>query len=152
MDFLKAEIERKKRQIQEKNVLQSQKKYFKRGDLAAVQEAEYLAKYGPNKEDIEELARKKKEASEEKESVVINDALYPLPREEVVRRLREKLEPITMFGETEDEANLRMRALEIGEPDNARLRASHNNFQEALKNVDKQYLKAVQAIITSRKL
>jgi len=144
MDFLKAEIERKKRQIQEKNVLQSQKKYFKRGDLAAVQEAEYLAKYGPNKEDIEELARKKKEASEEKESVVINDALYPLPREEVVRRLREKLEPITMFGETEDEANLRMRALEIGEPDNARLRASHNNFQEALKNVDKQYLKAVQ--------
>ena len=37
MDFLKAEIERKKRQIQEKNVMQPQKKYFKRGDLAAVQ-------------------------------------------------------------------------------------------------------------------
>ena len=37
MDFLKAEIERKKRQIQEKNVLQPQKKYFKRGDLLAVQ-------------------------------------------------------------------------------------------------------------------
>jgi len=144
MNFLKAEIERKKRQIQEKNVLQPQKKYFKRGDLAAVQEAEYLSKYGPNKEDIEELARKKKEASEEKEAVEINDALYPLPRDEVVRRLREKLEPITMFGETEDQANLRMRALEIGEPDSARLRASHNNFQEALKNVDKQYLKAVQ--------
>lgn len=141
---MKAEIERKKRQIQEKNVLQPQKKYFKRGDLAAVQEAEYLSKYGPNKEDIEELARKKKEASEEKESIEINDALYPLPRDEVVRRLREKLEPITMFGETEDQANLRMRALEIGEPDSARLRASHNNFQEALKNVDKQYLKAVQ--------
>jgi len=143
MDFLKAEIERKKRQVQEKNVLQPQKKYFKRGDLAAVEQAEYLSKYGPNKEDIEELARKKSE-NEEKESVVINDALYPLPREEVIRRLREKLEPIILFGETENEANLRMRALEIGEPDNARLRASHNNFQEALKNVDKQYLKAVQ--------
>ena len=37
MDFLKAEIERKKRQIQEKNVLQPEKKYFKRGDLLAVQ-------------------------------------------------------------------------------------------------------------------
>jgi len=143
MDFLKAEIERKKRQVQEKNVLQPQKKYFKRGDLAAVEQAEYLSKYGPNKEDIEELARKKSE-NEEKEAVVINDALYPLPREEVIRRLREKLEPIILFGETENEANLRMRALEIGEPDNARLRASHNNFQEALKNVDKQYLKAVQ--------
>jgi len=157
MDFLKAEIERKKRQVQEKNVLQPQKKYFKRGDLAAVEQAEYLSKYGPNKEDIEELARKKTENEEkalkaeegnvedsDEKSVVINDALYPLPREEVIRRLREKLEPIILFGETENEANLRMRALEIGEPDNARLRASHNNFQEALKNVDKQYLKAVQ--------
>ena len=52
MDFLKAEIERKRKQIQEKNVLQPEKKYFKRGDLAAVQEAEYLAKYGPKVEDI----------------------------------------------------------------------------------------------------
>ena len=52
MDFLKAEIERKRKQIQEKNVLQRDKKYFKRGDLAAVQEAEYLAKYGPKIEDI----------------------------------------------------------------------------------------------------
>ena len=52
MDFLKAEIERKRKQIQEKNVLQPDKKYFKRGDLAAVQEAEYLAKYGPRVEDI----------------------------------------------------------------------------------------------------
>jgi len=157
MDFLKAEIERKKRQVQEKNVLQPQKKYFKRGDLAAVEQAEYLAKYGPNKEDIEELARKKSDNEEkalheedgnsedsDEKAVEINDALYPLPREEVIRRLREKLEPIILFGETENEANLRMRALEIGEPDNARLRASHNNFQEALKNVDKQYLKAVQ--------
>ena len=64
MDFLKAEIERKKRQVQEKNVLQPQKKYFKRGDLAAVEQAEYLAKYGPNKEDIEELARKKSDNEE----------------------------------------------------------------------------------------
>jgi len=143
MDFLKAEIERKKRQIQEKNVLQPQKKYFKRGDLAAVQEAEYLSKYGPNKEDIEELSKQKNE-SEEAEAADINDALYPLSRTEVVRRLRDKLEPITLFGESDDEANLRMRALELGETDSARLRASHNNFQEALKNVDKQYLKAVQ--------
>jgi len=143
MDFLKAEIERKKRLIQEKNVLQPQKKYFKRGDLAAVQEAEYLSKYGPNKEDIEELSKQKND-SEEAEAADINDALYPLSRTEVVRRLREKLEPITLFGESDDEANLRMRALELGETDSARLRASHNNFQEALKNVDKQYLKAVQ--------
>ena len=52
MDFLKAEIERKKRQISEKNVMQPEKKYFKRGDLVAVQEKEYLAKFG-SKETLE---------------------------------------------------------------------------------------------------
>ena len=48
MDFLKAEIARKKRLIEEKQVLKGpQNKYFKRGDLAAKQEQEYLDKYGP---------------------------------------------------------------------------------------------------------
>ena len=105
MDFLKAEIERKKRQIAEKNVCQPNKKYFKRGDLAAIQEAEYLAKYGPSIEDIEELEEKKKEALKEKGMVDAEDALYPLPREDVVAKLREKGEPILIFGETEDKAS-----------------------------------------------
>jgi len=145
MDFLKAEIERKRKQIQEKNVLQPEKKYFKRGDLAAVQEAEYLAKYGPKVEDIAELEEKKREALAEKGQVDGDDPLYPLQREEVVTRLREKLEPILLFGETEDQANLRLRALEIGETgDGFKLKNSSNNFQEALKKVDKEYLRAVE--------
>ena len=44
MDFLKAEIARKKRLIEEKNLMQPEKKYFKRGDLAALQEQEYHEK------------------------------------------------------------------------------------------------------------
>ena len=53
MDFLKAEIERKKRQVQEKGVMAGpNKKYFKRGDLAEKQREEYIAKHAPN---IEEL-------------------------------------------------------------------------------------------------
>ena len=74
MDFLKAEIERKKRQIAEKNVMAPEKKYFKRGDLAAVQQKEYLAKYGPKKDDIEELAKIRRKSLEEKgiKSVTFN--------------------------------------------------------------------------------
>ena len=143
MNFLKAEIERKKRQIAEKNVCQPNKKYFKRGDLAAIQEAEYLAKYGPSIEDIEELEEKKKEALKEKGMVDAEDALYPLPREDVVAKLREKGEPILIFGETEDKANLRLRSLEIGEGDSFKVKNTGNNFVEALKKVDKEYLKAV---------
>ena len=117
MDFLKAEIERKKRQIQDKNVCQPNKKYFKRGDLAAIQEAEYLAKYGPKIEDIQELEAKKKEALGERGMVDSDDALYPLPREDVISKLRDKGEPILLFGESEDDANLRLRSMEIGEGD-----------------------------------
>jgi len=145
MDFLKQEIERKKRQIAEKNVLQPNKKYFKRGDLAAIQEAEYLAKYGPSIEDIEELEEKKKEALKEKGEVDAEDALYPLPREDVISKLRDKGEPILIFGETEDQANLRLRSLEIGEGDSFKVKNTGNNFVEALKKVDKEYLKAFAA-------
>ena len=145
MDFLKAEIERKKRQIQEKNVCQPNKKYFKRGDLAAIQEAEYLEKYGPKIEDIEELEAQRKEALRERGKVDSDDALYPLDREDVISRLRNKFEPILLFGESEDQANLRLRALEIGEGDSFKVKNTSNNLQEALKKVDKEYLKAVES-------
>ena len=129
MDFLKAEIERKKRQIAEKNVCQPNKKYFKRGDLAAIQEAEYLAKYGPKIEEIAELEAKKREALAERGNIDQDDALYPLAREDVITKLRDKGEPILLFGESEDQANLRLRALEIGEGDSFKLKNTSNNFQ-----------------------
>ena len=44
---------------------------------------------------------------------LLADNLYPLPRVEVIRRLRDKLEPILLFDESEDAANLRLRALEV---------------------------------------
>ena len=91
------------------------------------------------------MEEKKKEALAERGQVDGDDPLYPLLREEVVSRLREKLEPILLFGETEDQANLRLRALEIGETgEGFKLKNSSNNFQEALKKVDKEYLRAVE--------
>ena len=40
-----------------------------------------------------------------------------LPRKEVIRRLRDRNEPITLFGETDVEAFRRLRKLEISEPE-----------------------------------
>ena len=164
MDFLKAEIERKKRQIQEKNVLQPQKKYFKRGDLLAVQvkhesqtvadfhkylflfqEAEYLDKYGISKKGEADTAPKAeepvKEAEVEKtEEDLTSPNLYPLPKEEVIRRLREINQAIRLFGgfftqlksilkveklilntgESDEGANRRLRSLVLDEDDNFR--------------------------------
>lgn len=40
-----------------------------------------------------------------------------LPRNEVIRRLRERAQPIRLFGETDEDAFLRLKQLEISEPD-----------------------------------
>merc|ERR1719383_1386609 len=123
--------------------MQPDKKYFKRADLVAIQEKEYLERYGAKTKE----EAKNEETSEpevQKDGTVIKDELYPLPRLEVIRRFREVLQPILLFGETEDEANLRLRSLEIV-GDNDRLGGtSQNDYREAMKRVDKAYLKSVE--------
>ena len=51
------------------------------------------------------------------------------------RRFREHLEPIILFGETEQQALKRLRAIEINEPD--RIEGIKNDFKEAMDKVDK---------------
>lgn len=54
MDILKAEIERKRKQLQDSNVVQGGKKYFKRSDLMAKNEEEYLKRHGLQKVTLDE--------------------------------------------------------------------------------------------------
>ena len=55
MNFLKAEIERKRKQLQEKNVLGPEKKYFKRADLIEKEKEEYFRRHRPKAEDVKRL-------------------------------------------------------------------------------------------------
>jgi pre-mRNA-splicing factor 18 len=64
--------------------------------------------------------------------------LPQLSRREVLRRLRERGEPILLFGESEPEAAKRLRKLEILEPEINR--GFRNDFQAALEQVDQAYL------------
>jgi len=50
-----------------------------------------------------------------------------MPRVEVVRRLRERHEPILLFGESEEEASKRLRKLELEEPD--KIEGIRNDFK-----------------------
>lgn len=80
-----------------------------------------------------------------------------LPRVEVIQRLRERGEPVMMFGESELEAFRRLRRCEILEPEVNRVRVLfyklirccfmitccqgfRNDFQEAMEKVDQDYL------------
>ena len=55
MNFLKAEMERKKRQLAEKQLVGPDKKYFKRGDLMEKEREEYLQRNRPKDEDVQKL-------------------------------------------------------------------------------------------------
>jgi len=68
---------------------------------------------------------------------VVED-LPKLSRREVIRRFRERGEPITLFGENELEAFKRLRKLEILEPEVNR--GFRNDLQAAYDTLDQVYL------------
>lgn len=57
-----------------------------------------------------------------------------LPRKEVIRRLRERAQPIRVFGESDEDSYLRLKQLEISEPDSSN--GMVNDFQAALDKVN----------------
>lgn len=145
MDFLKAEIERKRKMLENKQVLGPDKKYFKRGDLVAKEKEEYLRKYG-NTVVVNKSSNQHGPSKANQEEHVLEEdgvAVAVLPRKEVIRRLRDRNEPILLFAETEIEAFRRLRKLEISEPEINR--GFRNDFQEAMERDDEAYLNEILA-------
>ncbi|XP_043248911.1 pre-mRNA-splicing factor 18 [Colletes gigas] len=136
MDILKAEIMRKRKQLEESNILQNNRKYFKRGELISKdKEAKEIQK--TNDEDV------KVNATQQQEECITDGSPehLMLPRHEVIRRLRERSEPILLFGESEIEAFKRLRKCEILEPEVNK--GFRNDFQEAMEQVDQAYLNEI---------
>jgi len=133
MDILKAEIERKRKQLQEQ--VGTDRKFFKREELIRKEEQEYWERQRQRNGDepsTTSLESNETSTSESKDTEKI------LPRKEVVRRLRERGEPIILFGETEAESFKRLREIEIQEPEMNR--GLRNDFQAAMEQVDQAYL------------
>ncbi|CAL8088873.1 unnamed protein product [Orchesella dallaii] len=157
MDMLKKEIERKRKQLEEANLVGGDKKYFKRGELMAKHEEDYLRRHGIIKatqaknEAVSSSHHSSSSVDKDKEpkdgegghatSEGKIDDLPQLSRREVMRRLRERGEPILLFSETEMEAFKRLRKLEILEPEVNR--GFRNDFQAALEQVDQAYLEEI---------
>uniref|UniRef100_A0A1B0DEH6 Pre-mRNA-splicing factor 18 n=1 Tax=Phlebotomus papatasi TaxID=29031 RepID=A0A1B0DEH6_PHLPP len=109
------------------------RKYFKRGELLAKEKEEYFQRYGQREEQAETQSSGNCVTSTD-----VTSEHSILPRPEVIRRLRERCEPILLFGETEHEAFRRLRQCEITEPEINR--GFRNDFQEAMEQVDQAYL------------
>ncbi|XP_023019584.2 pre-mRNA processing factor 18 [Leptinotarsa decemlineata] len=133
MDILKAEIAKKRKLLEEKSLLNTEKKYFKRGELIEKEQEEYRKKYHKQSEVDVNAATVPK--GEEIESSLQHSILS---RHEVISRLRDRGEPILMFGETELDAFKRLRKCELLEPEVNK--GFRNDFQEAMEQVDQAYI------------
>ncbi|XP_029414282.1 pre-mRNA-splicing factor 18 isoform X2 [Nannospalax galili] len=142
MDILKSEILRKRKLVEDRNLLVENKKYFKRSELAKKEEEAYFERCGykiqPKEEDQKPLTSSNPvlelELAEEKLPLTLS-------RQEVIRRLRERGEPIRLFGETDYDAFQRLRKIEILTPEvNKGLR---NDLKAALDKIDQQYLNEI---------
>ncbi|NXJ24465.1 PRP18 factor, partial [Dicrurus megarhynchus] len=138
MDILKLEISRKRQQLEEKELLGGNKKYFKRGELAKKEEEAYFQRCGYKVQQQEEEEKPPAASNPVLELEVAEDKLpMTLSRQEVIRRLQERGEPIRLFGETDYDAFQCLRKIEIFAPEvNKGLR---NDLKDALDKIDQRY-------------
>uniref|UniRef100_A0A3Q4BDT8 Pre-mRNA-splicing factor 18 n=1 Tax=Mola mola TaxID=94237 RepID=A0A3Q4BDT8_MOLML len=140
MDIIKAEIARKRKLLEEKQLVDDSKKFFKRSDLARKEQEEYFKRcgYKVHKEENEPSTSSNPvlelELTEEKLPMTLS-------RQEVIRRLRERGEPIRLFGESDYDSFQRLRKIEILTPEvNKGLR---NDLKAAMDKIDQQYLNEI---------
>ncbi|KTF90235.1 hypothetical protein cypCar_00018294 [Cyprinus carpio] len=118
MDILKAEIARKRKHIEEKELVDDSKTYFKRADLARKEEEEYYRRCGYKLDKTEEEAPPSTSSNPVLELELTEEKLpMTLSRQEVIRRLRERGEPIRLFGESDYDAFQRLRKIEFLAPE-----------------------------------
>uniref|UniRef100_A0A669P1S6 Pre-mRNA-splicing factor 18 n=1 Tax=Phasianus colchicus TaxID=9054 RepID=A0A669P1S6_PHACC len=142
MDILKREISRKRQQLEDKELVGGNKKYFKRSELAKKEEEAYFQRCGYKVQQQEEEEKPLTSTNPVLELELAEEKLpMTLSRQEVIRRLRERGEPVRLFGETDYDAFQRLRKIEILAPEvNKGLR---NDLKAALDKIDQQYLNEI---------
>ena len=134
MDFLKAEIERKQKQLQQ---LKGDRKYVKRGDIEKKRVEEYWKEQQALEQ--ERIAKKRKLIDavvpvEEKLKEMIPTEQEEMPVQgEVIRRLRSRGLPIRLFGESDDQ---RWKRLKDAESSEIKALGQTNELKSLLKVTD----------------
>lgn len=160
MDALKAEIATKRKAIQDD--VQGPSKYMRRGDLERLKaEKEQKAREEGEKLAVSQVSLPRVEPPPQltslhwskqvgssrastnsplpdsiSESTTTNPESYNLSNEETIRRLRIKGQPIRLFGESDRERRLRLRALELIEERDQERQGGQNDFKKALEDVE----------------
>ncbi|KAL5526854.1 hypothetical protein ACEPAF_8581 [Sanghuangporus sanghuang] len=134
LEKLKAEQERKEKEEKEK---QKRKREQNEREVAEAKERIKTARAFSNSPVPESSASARSSASPTPETSGFN-----ISSEEAIRRLRAKGQPIRLFGESDRERRLRLRALELIEEKGHDRHGGQNDFRKALENVEIKELEA----------
>lgn len=133
MDALKAEISLKRKTIQEKST-DRPSKYVRRGEL---NKSSKPASPSPPVAAPSPIVVVDKEPSKSASpDPVVPESSFNISNEETIRRLRAKGEPVRLFGESDRDRRLRLRALELIEERGHDKQAGQNDFKKALEDVE----------------
>ncbi|EJD49012.1 Prp18-domain-containing protein [Auricularia subglabra TFB-10046 SS5] len=148
MDFLKSEIANKRKALEDD--VPRPAKYMRRGDLDRLREEEERKRREEQAAEAEKAALAKaatpRERSKSGSPFPTADASakagsgeggFNISNEDAIRRLRQKGQPIRLFGETDKERRLRLRALELIEEKGGDKGSQQNDFKKALEDVER---------------
>lgn len=140
MDFLQAEIQRQAEKAKQRATAAKSKagtgvqsKYLKRSQLQATDGA------GKEKESKKRRVDAPDAASASGSKDEMEGLTQTISEAELVKRLRQRNEPIRLFGETMEERLKRLRKLEILQPEVEE--GMRNEFRAAMDKVDEEHLK-----------
>lgn len=136
----------KKRKAAEEAANNRPTKYMKRGDIERMKlEEEAAMKEAASKAKQEEALRSKTRKHESPTPVSTPEpsaaepaTQFNISNEEAIRRLRTKGQPIRLFGETDKDRRLRLRALELIEERVGDKTMGQNDFRKALEDVEEE--------------
>lgn len=138
MDSLKALVAEKRKAISDDSTRPA--KYMRRGDLERIkEEAEAKAREEKRRVEADKTVQKTVRApspSTRDTESPNPESSFNIPNEETIRRLRGKGQPIRLFGESDKDRRLRLRALELIEERDHERQGGHNDFRKALEGVE----------------
>jgi len=136
LSLLKKIAAEKRKAVEDIAIDNDGKKFVRRADLYKKEMEAYFAKNEQSQQSHDKVNGTKVDVDEQ-----LAHANADLPRNEVIKRLRTRGAPILLFGESERDATLRLRKLEIEQPELNE--GWKNEFQSALNKVEEEFIEEV---------
>ena len=144
MDILKAEVERKRKSVESIRATKGKKFVFS----SELEETSNENRECTNKHTQAEASQSADSKPNNSNKEIPQDNSLPhapcphsIPRGEVIHRLRERAEPVLLFGETEMESMERLKQLEMRSPEG--LSGLQNDFLKAMERLDREYIESI---------